>query len=439
MSPDSNCIVYDYTVKYKEGVIPAARAVLTECCLFKELPESGHVEISPSQINVSIDAFRFIIEALHGQDVNLLNEQICCDVYELCAFFQLDDLKTELDDLLYKQSSDSSALWFSKFLMATDQAKRLDMFHHACSYISNMTSFNSVLLSGSYLKLLLPYCSTLESFKWFLRSLATSTLNGNVDKDILYGILNQVDLGKLSWFEFQDLCVTPLRTADVHVDVLNSFCKERLGIYPASYHRLMPKIKKLKIEDHDSDVVSHDTDGSIAFQDSTAFQDFYRPAIEPPINHDSFVFKFSNSDKHHGIELSDHMRSAKSRLPCGSQPFLGDTPLLPGRTYHWTVRYSGMPHNIIVGIIPYSKFKSDELLNDVHGFCTPCYGTNMSGIAKKWLADDLLSISVDLVNFKMELCRENIFKLTSELKELKDDDHYYPYFCCNYADQNIHI
>ncbi|KAL0209799.1 hypothetical protein P9112_009883 [Eukaryota sp. TZLM1-RC] len=150
---------------------------------------------------------------------------------------------------------------------------------------------------------------------------------------------------------------------------------------------------------------------------------------------------FSKEFKHDKVFVSDNGLVAESGGGGGYQQIRGDKPLKHGSVHKWRVRYQGDDGGFAIGVIAGKKFDSSRFNHsDVYG-CHNGSGEpfNTSGTTSQWKQGDVIEITVDLVNYTINLKEvgSGYIDLNGELPRL-DGDFYYPYFAFGYSStQNV--
>ncbi|KAL0209795.1 hypothetical protein P9112_009879 [Eukaryota sp. TZLM1-RC] len=153
---------------------------------------------------------------------------------------------------------------------------------------------------------------------------------------------------------------------------------------------------------------------------------------------------FSKEYKHDLVVVSDNGLVAESRVypffVC-DQPIRGDKPLKHGSVHKWRVRYKGRDSNLVIGVIAGKKFDSSRFnRSDVYGCHCNGQPLNTSGTRTQWKQGDVIEITVDLVNYTINLKElgSGYIDINGELPRL-DDDSYYPVFNMYWANHRLFI
>ncbi|KAL0209814.1 hypothetical protein P9112_009898 [Eukaryota sp. TZLM1-RC] len=127
------------------------------------------------------------------------------------------------------------------------------------------------------------------------------------------------------------------------------------------------------------------------------------------------------------------------------QPIRGDEPLKHGSVHKWRVSYQGGNQGgnqgLVIGVIAGKKFYSSRISSfDVYGCFNGGIPLNTSGTCTKWEEGDVIEITVDLVNYTINLKEvgSGYIDFNGELPRL-DGDSYYPYCSLLYPDQKLYI
>ncbi|KAL0209988.1 hypothetical protein P9112_010072 [Eukaryota sp. TZLM1-RC] len=145
---------------------------------------------------------------------------------------------------------------------------------------------------------------------------------------------------------------------------------------------------------------------------------------------------FSKEYKNYKVFVSDDGLIAKSGDGPLEQPIRGDKPLKHGSVYKWRFRYQGCDRNLVIGVIAGKKFNISGISrSDVYGCFNGGTLINTSGTTSQWKQGDVIEITVDLVNYTINLKEvgSGYIDLNGELPRL-DGDFYYP--CCSLYDRN---
>ncbi|KAL0252025.1 hypothetical protein GEMRC1_001237 [Eukaryota sp. GEM-RC1] len=158
----------------------------------------------------------------------------------------------------------------------------------------------------------------------------------------------------------------------------------------------------------------------------------------------SKVIRFSPTKKHSQLQVSgDRKRVVVESADRVARNILGEDPLLPGNVYTWKLRYQGGTDSLYAGVMDESKFRVDGYIaGSAHCFSNSGNSVLgcLSGNKTKWNPDELLEISVNLINHTLTIksVSNSSINLTGTLPRLSSGN-YYPYAFLWYRDHVLEI
>ncbi|KAL0229423.1 hypothetical protein GEMRC1_014040 [Eukaryota sp. GEM-RC1] len=441
---DETCFS-DQTISIGEESIKVNKSILAlHSTYFRSLWYMDFAEIDFSHLPIITTTFFSFIKSFYGKSF-ILTEHNVYHFYYLAHYFQVDKLIQHVENHLNTHLV--TWTWLKPFIKAADSAIDLRAKNFVGPFfpkIDDLLIDDVMVITTEGLKILSKYCTSTQSLTWFINSIVESILNQKFELDELLNILNSCAIEALSFQQWDECLLVPLKNVEeLKADLMKFLYTKLKNLYPDCFVN-----DNLEL----NEPISTATPALIA-KNSTIVECKSKPQnksvvpqtpSENQTDHQSKVIKISKSRKHSEFKISaDSTKVVVSGSGNKNRHLLGKDPLTPGNVYTWKLKYQGNSRNLDVGVIDESKFSVDGRCYT----CAHCFRNNvgylygcLSGRQEQWNPGELLEINVNLINYSLTIksVGNSSIYLTGRLPKLSDGN-YYPYACLYNKNHQLEI
>ncbi|KAL0251085.1 hypothetical protein GEMRC1_000299 [Eukaryota sp. GEM-RC1] len=177
---------------------------------YLEFKDKDENPLDLSDLPVTIDSLTSILRGFYDLPFTVTKVN-AYDLFYLSHYFQADKIPELLCSVLKKkfQSWD----WVVNFIVGADKLEDKRALEYVGPHLNEFKTdcdYELPLLSPSSLSVLLPFCSTSVSHRFYVKCLVMSYVENQLDKERLYEFLNSMNVELLSVSDWNELLLRPL-------------------------------------------------------------------------------------------------------------------------------------------------------------------------------------------------------------------------------------
>ncbi|KAL0251660.1 hypothetical protein GEMRC1_000872 [Eukaryota sp. GEM-RC1] len=413
----------DQQLVFKDSTFPVVKCILATNSQFfanlwyLEFKDKDENPLDLSDLPVDVDSITSILRGFYDLPFTVTKEN-AYDFFWLSHYFQADKIPELLCGILEEEFQ--SWEWVVNFIVGADKLEDKRALECVGPHLNEFKTdclSKLPLLSPSSLSVLLPFCSTSVSHRFFVECMVMSYIESQLHQEQLHNLLNSMNIELLSVSEWNEFLLKPLEK--------------------------FPELKNLLMEFHFDHLrmALFATIAAVKNQYQSELETLQKQLLDSRRAPHQLDFKFATTNR--SLQFSVDGKTASSQTAISDYVF-GDTPLEFGNVYQWRVRYVSGPSTQYQ---PNLQGSFAVGIND-RGFSVPggricsshanCSTLGLSGLDDQFQSGDVLEVTADLVNNVIYF--KDIFSGTKDFHvEVPVVNHhvYYPLFTLSYGTLTI--
>ncbi|KAL0250889.1 hypothetical protein GEMRC1_000103 [Eukaryota sp. GEM-RC1] len=206
----------DQQIVFKDSMFPVIKGILAANSKFfanlwyLEFKDKDENPLDLSNLSVDVDCLTSILRGFYDLPFTVTKEN-AYDLFYLSHYFRADRISELICSILEEEFQ--SWEWVVNFIVGADKLEDKRALEYVCPHLKEFKTdcdYELPLLSPSSLSVLLPFCSTSVSHRFFVQCMVMSYVENQLDKEQLHDLLNSMIIELLSVLEWNLLLINTL-------------------------------------------------------------------------------------------------------------------------------------------------------------------------------------------------------------------------------------